>query len=243
MKLILPVALTALIAPFPLAAATKFQPPQGCTAYVTVQHSDCQISYHYRCNADAEGDQWAVYAGPDGPYYMSRIDYQTRWMESHDLITPDSDALAEEVDPANFSELLAQEVDTFDFTTVSATGEKRRYAGFDRLTGKSITIDGISFDQTEFSVESFAADGTFLHRRSGNQLISRDWRIFFSDTDHFENAFGDIEDSNSRPMDFAFPDDPGFLSTRPQFGCDMMVTRAEGATLHPASYSVGGAAP
>lgn len=221
MKRLLPVL---ILAASPALAAGQFQPPKGCDAFVTVQHSDCQISYHYTCASDASGDQWSVYAGSDGPYYMSRIDSETRWMESHDLITPESDALASESNPASFSTLLDSGRDDFDFTTKSSAGEVRRYVGFDKLSGGPVTIDGVALERTEFKLETFDAAGAFLHRRAGSQLISRNWRLFFSDSEHFENAYGDQEDSQSTPITFAFPGEKGFLSTSPQFGCDMMMT-------------------
>ncbi|MEZ5886863.1 MAG: hypothetical protein R3D56_08275 [Paracoccaceae bacterium] len=224
-----------LLSAAPALAAGKFVVPEGCEAFVTVQHSDCQVSYHYTCARDPEGDQWAVYAGPDGPYYMSRIDHETRWVESHDLITPESDRLGSEKEPASFTTLLDTGRDDFDFTTISGTGEVRRYAGHDALKGGTVTIDGVTLERTEFALESFGADGSFLHRRSGHQLISRDWRLFFADTEHFENAFGDVEDSTSTPMTFAFPGEKGFLSGTPQFGCDQMMTMLDGQ-LVPASY-------
>jgi hypothetical protein len=235
-----PLLILALLAASPALAAGQFQPPAGCEAFVTVQHSDCQISYHYTCAADARGDQWSVYAGSDGPYYMSRIDRETRWMESHDLITPESDALGKETEPASFSSLLETGRDDFDFTTESSTGEVRRYVGFDQLTGRNVTIDGITFEATEFKLEAFDAEGNFLHSRSGTQMISRDWRLFFSDTEHFENANGDVEDSQSRPMTFALPGEKGFLATVPQFGCDQMMTDT-GAALTPVPAAFRGA--
>ena len=224
-----PLLILSLLTASPAFAAGQFQPPEGCEAFVTVQHSDCQIAYHYTCAADPEGDQWSVYAGSEGPYYMSRIDSETRWMESHDLITPESDTLGTETEPASFSSLLETGRDDFDFTTTSSTGEVRRYVGYDQLTGRRLTIDGVRFEATEFRLETFDSGSNFLHRRSGTQMISREWRIFFSDAEHFENAYGDVEDSQSRPMTFAFPGEKGFLATVPQFGCDQMMTDASPA--------------
>ncbi len=230
----------------PALGAGQFQPPEGCEVFVTVQHSDCQVSQHYRCSADKPGDQWSAYLSPDGPFYMSRIDAETRWMESYDLITPDSDQLATEANPASFTTLLDTGRDDFDFTTQSASGEVRRYVGHDSLSGRDVTIDGVALEQTEFALETFAADGSFLHRRTGQQFISRDWRLFFSDSEHFENAYGDQEDSVSRPMTFAFPGEAGFLSSTPQFGCDMMMTGGQPLAPLPAAYRPAagiGAAP
>jgi hypothetical protein len=233
------VALLALAAP-PAFAVGKFQPPAGCTAYATVQHADCQVSHHYTCTADAEGDQWSVYAGPEGPYYQSRIDVETRWMESYDLYTGESDRIGQEPDAASFTTLLDTGRDDFDFTTEANTGEVRRYIGYDRLAGGSVTIDGVVLERTEFRVESFAADGSFLNRREGRQLVSRDWRIFFADTEVFENAYGDREESRSTPMTFAFPGEKDFLAGKPKFGCDQMMTEA-GEVLAPVPAAYRGA--
>ncbi len=234
MKRLLPLL---ILAAGPAFAADQFQPPEGCEAFLTVQHSDCQISYHYTCASDPKGDQWAVYAGSDGPYYMSRIDSETRWIESHDLVTPESDELASESNPASFSTLLDTGRDDFDFTTKSSAGEVRRYVGFDKLSGGPVTIDGVALERTEFKLETFDASGAFLHRRIGSQLISRDWRLFFSDRERFENAYGDQEDSQSTPISFAFPGEKGFLSTTPQFGCNQMMTEGEALAPVPASFA------
>lgn len=223
----------------PALAAGSFQPPEGCTAYVTVQHANCQVSHHYRCNSDAAGDQWAVYAGSDGPYYQSRIDVETRWMESFDLFSGESDRIGAESDPASFSTLLVTGRDDFDFSTEANTGEVRRHVGYDRLAGGLVRIDGVTLEGTEFELMTYAADGSLLHRRTGRQLINRDWRIFFADAERFENAFGDREDSRSTPMTFAFPGEKGFLAGMPQFGCDELMTGDWSLEPVPARYTEG----
>ncbi len=214
----------AAFAANPAFAAGKFTVPEGCTAYLTVQHASCQVSHHYTCGADPKGDQWSVYAGPDGPYYQSRIDYETRWVESFDLINGESDRIATEANPAAFTRLLQTNRDDFDFTTASSTGEIRRYKGYDRLTGQQVTIDGIDLERTEFELSTSAGDGSPLHTRKGSQLISRKWRIFFADQEEFENSYGDRDSSTDTPMTFSQPDEPGFLAAKPQFGCNMMMT-------------------
>lgn len=227
-----------VLAAVPAHAAGTFQPPEGCTAYVTVQHADCQVSHHYRCEADAAGDQWSVYAGPEGPFYQSRIDSETRWMESFDLYSGESDQIGTETDAASFSTLIDAGRDDFDFTTVSNNGEVRRYKGYDRLAGGTVTIDGVTLERTEFDLMTYAEDGSFLHRRQGRQMISRDWRIFFADSESFENSYGDREDSRSTPVTFAFPGEKGFLAAKPQFGCDQMMTMLDGQ-LVPVSAATG----
>lgn len=215
-----PLALMAL----PASAASKFTPPKGCEAYVTVQHSNCQVSYHYTCSGDPKGDQWAVYAGAEGPYYMSKIDSETRWLESYDLVAGESDQMGDETEPASFSDLLKTGRDDYDFTTVSNNGEVRRYKGYDKLAGSTVTIDGVKLEETEFSLRSYGADGTLLNKRTGKQFINRDWRLFFSGEEDFENGDGEKEHTKDLPVTFAFPGDAGFLSATPQFGCDQMMT-------------------
>ena len=229
-----------VLAAMPTQAGT-FTLPKGCSAYVTVQHSNCQVSHHYRCEADPKGDQWSVYAGPDGPYYMSRIDAETRWVQSFDLITGDSDHLGSEDNPASFTRLLQTDRDDFDFNTKSSTGEVRRYKGYDRLTGDHVTIDGVDLERTEFALSTFAGDGSFLHNRKGQQLINRVWRIFFADREDFENAAGDREATTDTPITFSQPDEPGFLATEPKFGCDQMMTGDGSRDLIPARFGPEGA--
>ena len=45
---------------------------------MTVQNRSCTVSQHYRCDADAPGDQWVEYFTREGATYRSRIDDETR---------------------------------------------------------------------------------------------------------------------------------------------------------------------
>ncbi len=229
-----------LLASSPAFAGVKFSVPEGCTAYMTVQHANCEVSQHYTCQADPKGDQWSVYIGQDGPYYQSRIDAETRWLESRDVISGATDKIGAETDAASFTTLLATGRDSYDFTTVSSTGEVLRFAGFDQLTGRKLKIDGVPLEETEFKVEAFAQDGSFMNRRTGHQLISRDHRLFFADEERFETTEGEEIESRATPMTFAFPGDKGFLAAEPQFGCNQMMTGDWPPALVPASYPQGG---
>ena len=40
------------------AQAGTFTPPEGCTAFLTVQSRQCRVSNYYTCSGDAPGDQW-----------------------------------------------------------------------------------------------------------------------------------------------------------------------------------------
>lgn len=211
-------------AALPAAAASLYPVPQGCTAFATAQLRNCQVVQHYRCEADAPGHQWAVYLDSDGPYYASRIDAETRWVESLDLITGEREQIGSEADPASLTTLLASGRDDFDFTTLSDSGETRRYVGFDRLTGAKVTIDGVTLERTEFDLTAHDAAGEMLWHRAGRQFIQRDWRLFYADTEDFENAFGDRDSVISTPVTFARPGETGFLSADPQYDCEQMMT-------------------
>lgn len=224
--------LLAAICLFPAApalAAGSFVAPKGCHVYVTVQHSDCQVSNHYRCDADTEGEQWSVYGGPEGPFYMSKIDSETRWIEDADLTTGERGRLGHETDPASFTELLATNLDSYDFTTESSNGTSKRYQGYDHLTGKTVTIGPVTLEQTEFELTTYDQDGKELAHRKGNQFIDRDWRLFFSDSEQVESADGDKGSFKNAPVAFAFPGDAGFESQTPKIGCD--VTSASAPAL------------
>lgn len=208
----------------PAAAAGLYPVPQGCTAFATVQLRNCQVVQHYRCDADAPGDQWAVYLDSEGPFYASRIDAETRWADSMDLITGERERIGSAADAASFSTLLASARDDFDFTTRSDGGETRRYVGYDRLTGAQATIDGVTLERTEFDLTAYDGAGAMLWRRTGRQFIHRDWRLFYADTEEFENAFGDRDSVISTPVSFAFPGEKGFLSQDPQYDCEQMMT-------------------
>ncbi|MCV2873984.1 hypothetical protein OEZ71_16940 [Defluviimonas sp. WL0050] len=216
----------ALIFTLPAHAGGKFAAPAGCEVYATVQMRECQVSQHYRCAHDAPGDQWATYLDGEGPYYSSRIDAETRWLESYDLYSGETDRLMSEVDPASFTTLITTGRDDYDFTTESNSGNVVRYSGHDRLTGEKVVIDGVTLERTKFDLTARNAAGEVLWTRKGQQLIHRDWRIFFADRETFENTAGESSESVSTPVVFALPGEKGFLSADPQYDCNMTMTEA-----------------
>lgn len=220
------IALATLAFASPVVAAEKFAPPEGCTVFATVQHRGCEISQHYRCDKDPADQQWAVYSDANGPFFASRIDGETRWIESLDLNDGIAETLDTESEPASFSELLKTGKDDYDFNQVDSMGRSTRYVGTDKLTGRVVTIGGQTLEQTEYDIKAYDGQGRFLWHRTGNDLIHRDWRLFFGDRERFENNSGDVVESTSTPVAIAVPGDKGFLATKPEFDCDMMMTEA-----------------
>ncbi len=221
-------ALTALALGLatPVAAAEKFTPPAGCTVFATVQHKGCTVSQHYRCDKDPADQQWSQFSDANGPFFASRIDGETRWLESLDLQEGRLESLASEADPASFSELLKTGHDSYDFTQIDNTGAVTRYVGVDRLLGEPVSISGQPLERTGYDIKAYDAGGALLWHRTGTDLIHRDWRLFFGDRERFENSAGDVVESASTPVLISLPGDKGFLAAKPEFDCDMMMTRA-----------------
>ncbi|MEI4471842.1 hypothetical protein [Frigidibacter sp. MR17.24] len=211
----------------PAVQAARFTPPQGCTATMTVQMRGCVVGQYFTCAGDPAGTKHDVLFDSDGPFFASTVDAEYQWIRSQDYGTGATSWLEEpSADAASFSNLLASGEDSYDFATMSDTGERSRYTGVDRLTGRSQTIDGVVLEVTEFAMTETADDGTQIARRWGSQYVHRDWRLFFSGPETFADDAGQLPIDNT-PVDFVFPGEPGFLSTVPLFDCDGLMSRAE----------------
>lgn len=218
----------SLLAGAPAAAAT-FAAPAGCRLELTVQNRSCSVSQHYRCDADAPGDQWVEYYGPEGATYRSRIDAETRWMESIDLLSGLTDRLEEGgADEASLSTLLETGADDFDFWTVSDDGERLHHVGRDELTGETVELGGETLEVTRFALRSFDADGNLLIERRGQQFVSRAHGRFYGGIETAADWTGEARETNDSPVRFIRPGEPGFGSTTPEYDCEMQMVRAGG---------------
>ena len=219
-------AIAALFLPALPAAAANFTPPEGCTLEVTIQNRSCTVSQHYRCSADAAGDQRVTYFDSEGPTFQSRIDKETRWIESRDMRSGIVDQLdPEAADPASFATLIATGRDDFDFWTQSSTGERLRHIGHDRLTGATKEIGGVALEETEFDLKTFNESGDELIHRQGNQYISRAQGRFYGGVEASSDWTGAATKTNDSPVRFSFPGQPGFAETKPAYDCDLQMVR------------------
>ncbi|MDO8884348.1 MAG: hypothetical protein U0934_18375 [Pseudotabrizicola sp.] len=216
-----------LALPVPVFAGS-FNPPAGCTTFMTVQARQCRVSNHYKCSADTPGDQWRADFDQQGPFFLSRINYEAEWVESYDLgdtavrqtLGPDPS------DPASFTELLSTGTDTFAFNLSRDNGEQTRVNGFDTLTGRSFTIDGVTLAETQFEFTETDQNGVILRQSRGNEYIHPEMRLFFSGPSEWRGPDGDFLPMDGSPIQFIFPDEPGFAATEPLFDCDPLMTRA-----------------
>ena len=208
------------------ALAKTFAPPEGCTAFLTVQARACRVSHYYTCTQDTPGDQWRADFDQEGIFFVSRIDREAQWVESFDLFPTTRQTLdPAPQDPASFSELLSSGVDSFAFGLTKDNGEKSKVNGFDRQTGRSFTIDGVTLNETQFEFTETDPEGNVLRRSRGNEYIHPEWRLFFAGPSEWENDGAWLPVDGS-PVQFVFPEEPGFLSTEPLFECDAILSSA-----------------
>ncbi len=205
--------------------APTFSLPQGCTAYVTVQMRSCTLSHHFRCEADPEGYQRRVDLNQDGLTYVGSIDAEAQWIESFHALSGHTERLGPgNTDPASFSELVAKGVDSYDFETTSPEIGTQRFVGEDRLTGRTVTVNGVTLEETEYHITAYAEDGSEQWTSAGHEFINREWRTFLSGVSHITTPSDSFDDDDT-PMSFAFPGDPGFLTTQPKFGCGAIMSK------------------
>lgn len=221
--------LTALT-PLPALAANQWAAPEGCQVFMTVQSKECRVSNHYRCAGDAPGDQWRADFDQEGIYFQSRINSEAEWVKSYELNpTTKQELRPGALDPASFSDLLATGRDDFIFGLRRDTGEETDVSGFDRLTGKTWVIDGITLSETEYSYEESDTSGQVLRQSRGFEYIHPEWRLFFSGPSEWWDGTDWLPVDGS-PVAFVFPGEPGFAATEPLSDCDPVLSldRVEG---------------
>lgn len=208
------------------AFAGTFNPPEGCTAYLTVQSKSCLVEHLWTCEADAPGMQWRAEMDGTGVSYVGQIDAEAQWMQSFFLNSGNSETLiTPAMDPASLTNLLNEGLDTYDFT-VSTPDGPNRVVGFDRITRTDVVIDGEPLQQTEYSIRKTDAEGNVIYEASGAEYVSTEYARFFSGTGDVKLPDGGFSYDN-RPIDFIHPGQPGFLNDTPLYGCDALAARYE----------------
>lgn len=237
MRVLVPAGVAALAALCALpASARPWAAPEGCEIHLTVQARACRVSNHFRCTQDPPGDQWRADFDQDGLFFLSRIDDEAQWVESVSAGGIFGDDLREELlpgaaDPASLSELLATGADTYSFDLDRSDGLVSRVEGFDRLTGESVTIDGVTLLQTEFEFTQTDEDGIVIRRARGNEFVSDELRTFFAGPGEADLGDGEWLPIDGSPVRFIFPGDEGFATTEPAYECAALT--AEGAIPRP----------
>lgn len=218
--------LGALLLADPVAGSDTFIPPVGCTGVVTVQSRGCELDNIYICSADTAGDSWRVSFHQNGPVYIGRIDAETQWMESIDLVPVTRREVIEQpaADPASLSELLATGTDAFDFNMRGEGGRVTRVVGFDQLTGEEVVIDGETLLRTRFSAR-YESTITGTSEIEGNEYVSAKLGRFFSGSYRHTSADGAVQEWANDPVEFIYPGEPGFFSKTPLYECEASLAR------------------
>lgn len=207
------------------AHAGSFTPPAGCETFLTVQSRGCRVSNHYICSADPAGDQWRADFDQEGMFFLSHIDREGQWLESTDKGTGVRQWLEPGAgDPASFSNLLATGRDDFDFGLNDDTGTRTRVQGYDQMSGKTITIDGVPLKETSFAYSESSPDGTVLRRAHGHEFVSEEWRLFFAGPSFWDGGEGEVPMDGS-PVKLIRAGQPGFAATQPIFDCDAVMSQ------------------
>jgi hypothetical protein len=200
------------------AVAQEFSLPQGCQGYLTIQNSSCSVSHYFRCDEDTNGEQRRATMDEEGLSYVGRTGREAEWLESFHMRSGHTERQSTVLDSMSMSELLANSVDTWDFSTDSLEIGTTQYVGFDRLTGESVEIDGVTLLRTEYELTAFDAAGTEMWKSVGAEYVSRDWRMFMGGLSSYITS-DDQFDNDDTPIEFINPGEPGYLSINPKFGC------------------------
>lgn len=214
------IILGALAMATPAAAQQSFSAPEGCTPRLTVQHKGCVVVNVWTCEADDPGDQWLAVFGQGGLFSVQRVDREFQWVESF-KITGNERLQMPADDPASLTELFEEQVDTWDFTLETEEGIERN-VGFDMLTGETIEIDGETLLQTEYTGRTLDGDGNVLDNGSGRQFVSERHRLFFFGESWEADNPDQVTDMS--PVEFIYPEEPGFFSQSPKFECNQLET-------------------
>ncbi len=214
------VALGAALPLRPALAGETFTPPKGCSLFLTVQMHGCLVSNHYTCSADPKGDKWRVDFNQNGPFFVSKIDTETQWIETYDLAAGTHETLRPHApNPASFSELLAKGIDSYDFSTATDQGKVTHVTGYDKLTGVKRVVNGVTLEQSEFDTTAKDDKGNQVWHSKGHEWISRNWRLFLAGAGTWEDETGKTPFDNS-PVVMSQPGQKGFGSMTPEFDCN-----------------------
>lgn len=209
------------------AHAGSFAPPKGCESFLTVQMKSCQVAIYWRCASAPDGHVWEASYDDAGPLSVTNYDREFQWLDSYYVMDGTREKLTEpNTDPISMSTLLSTGEDRFEFTLdaeVDGKHEVLRVEGHDRLTGKEITIDGLSLLEADTALTIWREDGSVDYKTEGRQYVSSSLRLFFLGEDRVHDN-GGVFEYDASPVDFIHPGEVGFNSTKPLYECDSVTS-------------------
>ena len=214
----------ALLAGALPAHAGSVEVPAGCEGFLTVQQKGCGVSHYWRCEAAPAGTVWEVHYDHEGVFSLSVYDSDFQWLDSQYFRDGTREYLAGDApDPASLGELLETGRDTYAFVIREEGPDGSRdvvHQGYDALTGRSVTIDGVDLLETEFVSSAMdAMSGEEIFSVAGNQYVLAEERLFFLGPDNFLQD-GQESSNDFSPVQFIHPGEPGFTDMTPLYDCD-----------------------
>ncbi|MBD3665451.1 hypothetical protein H9Q16_16080 [Sulfitobacter sp. TSTF-M16] len=206
------------------AQADLFEPPKGCTAYMTVQSRSCIVKHHWTCEGDAPGEKWHGELNQDGLVFMGQVDYEAQWLDNFYLGNNKRETFVPPAaDPQSLTQLIATGTDTYDFLLQTPEGQ-HRVRGQDSIIERGVTIDGEELLRTEYQIVITDAQGAITYASTGSEFVSETHR-------RFVGGYGDVTEPgtpftfNQRPVEFIYPGESGFLDNKPKYDCDVINAR------------------
>jgi hypothetical protein len=181
------------------------------------------VSHHFTCERDPEGWQRRVDMDEGGLTYFGAIDAETQWMESFHVGTAHTSAWAPRRTPRASPSSWRRAATASTSSPRAPRSGQTRYVGEDRLTGETVTIDGVELERTEYQIVASTPDGTEAWRGAGREYVSREWRMFLSGESTYTSE-GETNESDDAPVEFIFPGERGFLSVSPKHGCGAVMS-------------------
>ncbi len=90
-------------------------------------------------------------------FSVQKVDAEFQWIEAYKM-SGNETLITPAADPASVTELLANQIDTWDFTIETEEGPQRN-VGYDMLTGETTVIDGVTLLDTEYQGRTLDGDG------------------------------------------------------------------------------------
>lgn len=209
------------------SAAQQVDLPEGCEAFGTVQTAACTVWHYGRCEFDREGEQFSLQFGDAGFMMWVKVDADGQWRDTtwqggfkDWLIEPAADRIS-------VPELLETDQDSFDFQLADSDGVVLRYQGFSRLTGGTLNIGGVELVESSGGYTAIDEFGDAALVVEGTSFVHPDWQISLPGKITFTDSSGTIV-IDERPIALSNPRDTGFLSSRPEFGCEVNLTSFSG---------------
>ncbi|MFV0333475.1 MAG: hypothetical protein ACK5JR_05315 [Tropicimonas sp.] len=198
--------------------------PRGCEGFLTVQQKGCGVSHYWRCEAAPEGTVWEVHYDFEGVFSLSVYDRDFQWLDSQYFQGSTREYLVGTApDPASLDELLETGRDSYAFVIREEGPDGSRdivHQGYDALTGRKVTIDGVELLETEFASTAMdAVSGEEIFSVAGNQYVLAGERLFFLGADSFLRD-GEEAATDFSPVRFIRPGEAGFSDMTPLYGCN-----------------------